>query len=600
MNKKWQGIVLVASIAINLAVVITFGFLWAADQTKKSPYSEKELKEWKKMVWIVKIMLDTLDSKTPAIQYAAFDYNPIPNFRENVKSDASIYNEIMAGTQNDERKSGLRRAAIRINWDKEFENIGGDKVYLITRGSVNTISSNGTPSKLWLVTKLVYENDEPFCWSIPVEPEIGKEVTVNLAKATKYDVVKEFDQALTEGNREFKTNYPLDPNFKDEPVAHTLYNRMIDTFQKARSIYYESAYWFGRENAAPNQVIYKVWLKKPNYARIETTVKGHVTGTLVGDGDYFWIYWGDKKITFKGDDFEAYDNKTYMQIPAPQGHHSLAHAASNLKAGISMLPFEPSQFHGVVNSLNEYLDGVRSAGTEDVQGEQCDRIEVSYMKNQRSLFLWISRTDFLPRKILEVVRVNFTVLTREIWSNVFVDMGIPDALFQWHPPVGWIQYHKPEWEKTNLIEPGAVAPDFKLKTTDGGTMKLSQFRGKVILLNFWRIGCQPCREELPILESIYQRYKDQGFTVIGINICDIKKLIIDLLRENSVTYPNIIDTTPIAQDLYFKQYQKPSGYSAVPMNYLIDREGKVADAWYGFDKDDDTLYINKLKLLGIK
>ncbi len=602
MIRNWKVIIFIVSLTINVAVIVTFGLLWAADKgiTKKPPYTEEEIAELKKTVWIVKIKLDTLSLKTPAVQYALFDYDPIPGFKKIVTGYSMVYNGMMAGVSKEERKPGLRRAAIRIKWDQLFEEIGGDKIYMITRGGTNSSSSNGQPSKQWIVTKCISENSEPICWCIPVEPEIGKEVTVNLEKATTFDVADEFDRAIAEGGEEKKTQYPVDQNFKDELDAHLLYTKMIDAFKNAKSIYFESAYWFGREYSEPNQATYKVWLKKPNYARIEASVKGSVTGTLVGDGDYIWIYWGDKKTSFENDDFNSRGNKTYMQMPAPQGQHSLGHSAGKLKAGIATLPFELSQFHGAINTLDEYLDGVRSAGTEVVHGEPCDRIEISYMKNQRSLFLSISRTDFLPRKITEVVRVNNTLLARELWSNVFVDADIPDAIFKWQPPAGWTQYHEPEWEKNALLEPGTVAPDFKLKSADGGTLKLSQYKGQVVLLNFWRVGCQPCREELSALESVYKQYKDQGFTVIGINICDIKKLIIDLLEENSVTYPNIIDDSPVAQDLYFKQYEKPTGYAAVPMNYLIGRDGKVVEAWYGYDKGDDTLYVNKLKALGFK
>jgi len=204
MIKNWKTVVFIASLAINLAVIVTFGFLWAADKDnpKKPPYTEKELEEFKMKRWTVKIILDTTQLKYPAVQYAIFDHDPIPDFRKIVSGSVPIYNEMMKGKDNETRKSYFRLAAIRNRWDQLFKNIGGDKVQMITCRSVNAHTSDGKSGKIWLVTKCQYHHAlEPICWCIPVQPEIGKEITVLLNKATVFDVAKEFDLAITEGNK---------------------------------------------------------------------------------------------------------------------------------------------------------------------------------------------------------------------------------------------------------------------------------------------------------------------------------------------------------------------------------------------------------------
>jgi peroxiredoxin len=85
--------------------------------------------------------------------------------------------------------------------------------------------------------------------------------------------------------------------------------------------------------------------------------------------------------------------------------------------------------------------------------------------------------------------------------------------------------------------------------------------------------------------------------VLGVNTADIKNAVVDVLERNHVDFPNILDTSLKAQMTLMK-YETQSGVSAVPMTYIIDREGKVMDAWYGYDKQKTKNAIRKLNLVG--
>ena len=78
-------------------------------------------------------------------------------------------------------------------------------------------------------------------------------------------------------------------------------------------------------------------------------------------------------------------------------------------------------------------------------------------------------------------------------------------------------------------------------------------------------------------------YKDKGLVVLGVNNADDRKIAVDYLKENGMTFPNVLDTSEAAWKV-MGQYET-LGMSAVPMTYVIDREGKVVAAWYGFEKD---------------
>lgn len=70
------------------------------------------------------------------------------------------------------------------------------------------------------------------------------------------------------------------------------------------------------------------------------------------------------------------------------------------------------------------------------------------------------------------------------------------------------------------------APDFSLQSMDGGMVKLSDLRGQVVMVNFWATWCGPCRQEMPHLEALYQRYGDLGFTLLGVNVEEDRKSVV--------------------------------------------------------------------------
>jgi thiol-disulfide isomerase/thioredoxin/outer membrane lipoprotein-sorting protein len=546
--------------------------------------------------WIMHLKLDVPELDPQVVQYALFDHDPIPDFKVRVKNYSRFYYQMIDRVKTEEEKQNLCRAGLRYRWDEAFEDISGDKVYLLKgKGS----ASSNTPGKQWVVTKITYLDDTPICWCIPIELRIGEEVIVNLNKKNLFNLSEVFDESLVDYQKPEKTLYPTDPDFKDETKAHALYDKMVETMQDARTLYYESIYWIGREGEEPVKSTYRIWMKKPNYVRIEASRKDRVAGTLVGDGEYFWIYWGAKDVDFDGESFESYSNTTYMKIPSPEGHHSIAHMTVRLGAGMGMTILQPSRFHGGGSGLDEYIDGVRSIGSEMVNGEICDIIEVSIMNNQRSQYLWLTRNDHLPRKLMEIVRVSDTRITKELWSNVFTNVDIPDALFSWQPPAGWEEYQDPELDE-NLLKPGTIAPDFEFKTLDGDALKLSKFQGSVVLINFWRVGCPPCRWEMPHLERLYRKYKRQGLIVLGFNSSDDHNIAVELLTTYSVTYPNVVNCSKEAQNVQYMLYNPGRSGSGVPMNYIVDREGRVADAWYGFDRRNEIFLDKKLEPFGFK
>lgn len=118
------------------------------------------------------------------------------------------------------------------------------------------------------------------------------------------------------------------------------------------------------------------------------------------------------------------------------------------------------------------------------------------------------------------------------------------------------------------------APDFELKDMNGKTIRLSAYRGQVVLLNFWATWCGPCKIEIPWFIEFQRTYKDRGFTVIGVSVDeDGWEAVRPFLASRKVNYPVVVSTLEVEQ--------KFGGVEALPISFLIDREGRIASTHVG-------------------
>ncbi len=118
------------------------------------------------------------------------------------------------------------------------------------------------------------------------------------------------------------------------------------------------------------------------------------------------------------------------------------------------------------------------------------------------------------------------------------------------------------------------APDFSLALFDGGSFRLSDFEGKVVLINFWASWCPPCRHEAPDLQALYADYHAAGFTIVGVNMLEsAEQKALDFIDEFGISYPNGEDTGQKVTKLY--RVEGP------PESFLIDKRGQVRQFYIG-------------------
>lgn len=139
------------------------------------------------------------------------------------------------------------------------------------------------------------------------------------------------------------------------------------------------------------------------------------------------------------------------------------------------------------------------------------------------------------------------------------------------------------------VAPKEEAPDFTLETLNGPNLRLEEYRGQVVLLNFWASWCGPCRQEMPILDRIHQRYEDTGFAVLGVNVEGEKAPAQKIVDKTNVTFPVLIDAKQKVSEVY--------NLEAMPTTVVIDRDGVVRYIHRGYKPGDEAKYVDVVKQL---
>jgi peroxiredoxin len=133
------------------------------------------------------------------------------------------------------------------------------------------------------------------------------------------------------------------------------------------------------------------------------------------------------------------------------------------------------------------------------------------------------------------------------------------------------------------------APNFTLRSADGQSVSLAQFKGDVVMINFWASWCGPCRQEMPLLDSIYKQYKDMGFTLLGVNVEPHASSANAWLKKTPVSYPILYDPNSQVSQLYQVQ--------AMPTTVIVDRKGIVRFVHNGYLPGDENQYMNSIRAL---
>jgi peroxiredoxin len=167
-----------------------------------------------------------------------------------------------------------------------------------------------------------------------------------------------------------------------------------------------------------------------------------------------------------------------------------------------------------------------------------------------------------------------------LFLTLVILIGIGGYLVFTHKNGGKALLSSPGGDTPQGGHPSVQAPPFELETQSGDTVSLSDFKGKVLVINFFASWCPPCKEEIKGFVNIYKRYQVEGVSIIGISLDnDSVKELSEFIEENKITYPVALAT----QDMM----NKYGGIKTIPTTFFINKNGDIFNIHMGYISEKD-------------
>jgi peroxiredoxin len=133
------------------------------------------------------------------------------------------------------------------------------------------------------------------------------------------------------------------------------------------------------------------------------------------------------------------------------------------------------------------------------------------------------------------------------------------------------------------------APDFTLKTSAGSNVKLSELRGRVVLVNFWATWCTPCKEELPFFNTLYHRYQNLGLEILGVNIDKVSSHGAQMSTAMGLSFPVLFDPAGKTSNMY--------QIRTMPTTFVVAKDGTLRHVHWGFGPAEPARYESEIRAL---
>lgn len=303
---------------------------------------------------------------------------------------------------------------------------------------------------------------------------------------------------------------------------------------------------------------------------------------------------------------EISDGKTTWEYIAMRHQYTKKPATSDATAPVPFLP---------TDHVNRYRHLAEKAGearllreeTLPLEGKEvlCQVLEVQFMPAAESKqssgtphTFWIAKDSALVLQEMwddniDMMGIKSKVHTRIAYKSILINQPLADALFTFVPPPNAKEVDTLSILKTSSGPlPGKPAPEFSLPTVEGKNASLSDFKGKIVLLDFWATWCVPCRESSPIIEKLQATFNEKGLVTLAVDAGEEPEVVKGYLAHNPSTLPNLMDSRKTVANLY--------NVDSFPAFVLISRDGKVVYSSTGFGTNSEAQLRAALKQEGFQ
>jgi thiol-disulfide isomerase/thioredoxin len=223
---------------------------------------------------------------------------------------------------------------------------------------------------------------------------------------------------------------------------------------------------------------------------------------------------------------------------------------------------------------------LQHAGAEMVGDVDCDIVHAVFAPGGDEVRWYIAKTDHLPRRVQRIIQtpVGRTTITTTLLT-LDTQPQVQEEAFRLEKPAGFEEpvFAQPGAGGGDLLPVGNEAPDWTLKDASGNAVTLKGLRGKIVLLDFWATWCVPCRQAMPGVQKLYEKYKGKPVAIFGVNCLERGPADpAGMMTKAGFTYPQLLNANEVAA-AYRVQ--------GIPAFYLIGPDGKILMASSGYSPD---------------